>query len=337
MKKAVTIKDIATRLNMSFSTVSKALNNDPTISKLTKERVKKQAAEWNYIPNEAARHFKLNKTFTLGLIIPDLLDQFFVQAINGVEKIASEEKYNVIVSQSHENPQKEEHIIDLMKRNRVDGVIVVITKKSQEMTTFHNLQEIGIPVVFIARPPHSDAFHTITSDNEGGAFQATEYLISCGHKRIAHLMGPAALSVTFSRLKGYRSALRKYKIKYDEDLVKTGDFTKESTYNAMESLMTTKLTPSAIFTFKNYITLDAMEYLKKAYPEKLDEIAFAGFGNLPLFEYLDHKPVASIEERSYEMGEAAARLVFKMIKMEAFTQPKKGTHIQIPCKLIIHQ
>ena len=126
---AVTIKDIAAKLNMSFSTVSKALNNDPSISTPTRERVKQLAADWNYIPNEAARHFKLNKTFTLGLIIPNMLDQFFVLAINGAEKIAARENYNVIISQSHEDPTNEERIVDLMKRNRVDGLIVVITKK----------------------------------------------------------------------------------------------------------------------------------------------------------------------------------------------------------------
>src|SRR5437762_2827499 len=123
MKKGVTLKDIATRLNMSISTVSKALSGDASISELTKQRVIKLSSDWNYVPNEAARHFKLNKTFTLGLIIPDLLDQFFVLAINGVEQIAAQQKYNVIVSQSHEDAAHESKIVDIMIRNRVDGVI----------------------------------------------------------------------------------------------------------------------------------------------------------------------------------------------------------------------
>ena len=120
MKKGVTIKDIAKKLNMSISTVSKALSNDINISAFTKERVQNLAKEWSYIPNEAARHFKLNKSFTIGLIIPDLLDQFYVLAINGVEKIAEKEKYNVIISQSHEDVGKEENILSaLLKINQL--------------------------------------------------------------------------------------------------------------------------------------------------------------------------------------------------------------------------
>ncbi len=151
MKKGVTIKDIAKRLNMSISTVSKALSNDIYISAFTKERVQNLAKEWNYIPNESARHFKLNKSFTIGLIIPDLLDQFYVLAINGVEEIAEKEKYNVILSQSHEDVEKEEKITNVMISNRVDGVIVAITKDTKNMMLFQKLISVGIPDICIAR------------------------------------------------------------------------------------------------------------------------------------------------------------------------------------------
>lgn len=338
MKKAVTIKDIAVKLNMSFSTVSKALNNDSSISMLTRERVKKLAEEWNYIPNEAARHFKLNKTFTLGLIIPSMLDQFYVQAINGAEKIAAIEKYNVIISQSHEDHLNEEKVVDLMKRSRVDGVIVAISKKTQDMASFQKLENIGIPVVFFSRHPTVDSFDYITADNEGGAFKATEYLIKKGHSRIGHLMGPESMSVSQIRLQGYKKALEKNKIVFVPDLVKAVDLTEESTYAAMSQFMKMKLPPTAIFTFKNYISLDAIEFLKKKYPQKLNDIDFAGFGNLPLFRYLDHKPVASIEESSYEMGEEAARLLFQIIKREDEPlHPRTAQHIQINCKLVVHK
>ena len=129
MKKGITLKDIARKLNMSVSTVSKSLNNDSTISAITRERVKELADKWNYIANESARHFKLNKSFTIGLIIPDLQDHFFVKAINGIEKIAEAENYNIILTQSHENTCKEESIVNMMIRNRVDGLIAAVTKR----------------------------------------------------------------------------------------------------------------------------------------------------------------------------------------------------------------
>ena len=337
MKKGVTIKDIALRLNMSVSTVSKALNNDLSISVPTKDRVRQLANDWNYIPNEAARHFKLSKTFTLGLIIPDMLDQFFVLAINGAEKIAANEKYNVIISQSQEDPANEERIVDLMKRNRVDGLIVVITKKTQDMSPFLNLKSVGIPVVFFARPPKDDSFDYVTADNEGGAFKATEYLINQGHQRIGHLMGPECMAVSQLRLQGYKTALQKNKIGFDPGLVQAVDLTEESTFLAMSQFMKMPSPPTGIFTFKNYISLDAIEYLKKNFPGMVNKIDFAGFGNLPLFRYLDHKPVASIEESSYEMGEEAARLLFQFIKEEDSMTTRAVQHIQIHCKLVVHK
>jgi LacI family transcriptional regulator len=336
MKKGVTIKDIAKRLNMSISTVSKALNNDSSISLPTKERVRKQAEEWNYVPNEFARNFKLNKSFTIGLIIPDLLDQFYVLAINGVESIAEKENYNVIVSQSQDDVSKEEKITNLMISNRVDGVIVAISKKTIDMHLFQKLMSIGIPVVCIAREPKGYSFNYVSSDNREGAFKATEFLIKKGHKRIAHLMGPQSMQTCQVRFEGYRQGLQANNIPLDTDLVKTVDFNKKTTEKAMMELMKLKTPPTAIFAFKNYITLDVIHFLKREFPEKLHAIDITGFGNLPLLKYLDHKPVASVEENSFEMGKQAAKLLFQMINEEMNIHNENPENIQIPCKLVVH-
>ncbi len=335
--RAITLKDIAQRLNMSVSTVSKALSGDAAISELTKERVRKQAAEWNYIPNEAARNFKLNKTFTIGLIIPSMMDQFYVMAINGVEKIAGDEKYNVIISQSHEDTAAEERIVDLMKRNRVDGLIITITKNTKELAIFKKLEDLNIPVVFVARTPNDPSFNSVTANNEEGAYKATKFLLKKGHTRVAHIMGPSSLTVSNTRLEGYKRALASHKIKFAPELVQETDLTAKGTIKAMKALLKLKDPPTAIFTFKNYISLDAIEYLKKNEPKKLDKIDFTGFGNLPLFQYLDHKPIASIEESSYEMGEEAARQLFLQIKKDEDAEPKPAQHIKIECKLIVDQ
>ena len=337
MKKGVTIKDIAKKLNMSISTVSKALSNDIYISAPTKERVQNLAKEWNYIPNESARHFKLNKSFTIGLIIPDLLDQYYVLAINGVEEVAEKEKYNVILSQSHEEVDKEEKITNLMISNRVDGVIVAITKNTVNMQLFQKLSSVGIPVVCISRKPSDPLFNYVLSNNKEGAQKATEFLIKKKHKRIAHVMGPVNMQTCKDRFEGYKLALQKHRIPFDPELVKTVDFTKESTIKAMKELMKLKRPPTAIFTFKNYITIDAIEFLKTKYPDKLNKIDFAGFGNLPLLQYMDHKPVAVIDENSFEMGTRAAELLFQIIREEDPGSDIKQQHIQIPCKLIVYQ
>lgn len=336
MKKGVTLKDIAQKLNMSVSTVSKALSNDPAISELTRERVKKLSVEWNYVPNEAARHFKLNKTFTIGLIIPDLLDQFFVLAINGVEKIAAREKYNVIVSQSHEDVLHEEKIVDIMIRNRVDGVIVAITKNTKDMSSFKKLINIGIPVVFFSRYPQEPSFNYVSANNEDGAMKAMEFLVKKGHTRIAHIMGPETMQVCQIRLDGYKKGLKKNHIEFDPSLVRVVDFTPASTYKAMLQLMKIKRPPTAVFTFKNYFSLDAIDFLKINYPDKLNKIDFVGFGNLPLIQHLDHKPAASIEENSYTMGIEAAQLLFTNMTLQETEQKEISHHIKVPCKLVVH-
>jgi DNA-binding LacI/PurR family transcriptional regulator len=337
MGKGITLKDIAIKLNMSISTVSKALNNDSSISTLTKERVQKQAREWNYIPNESARHFKLNKSFTVGLIIPDLLDQFYVLAINGIEEIAAIEKYNIILTQSHEDIVKEENIVNIMIRNRVDGVIMAITKNTVDMAFLEKFKLVGIPVMCMVREPLNHSFNYVSVNNKDGAFKATDFLIKKGHLRIAHLMGPETLQISQIRFEGYKEALQKNKIPLDMKLVKVVDFTKRETEKAMQDLMKLKSPPTAIFTFKNYITLDAIGFLKRRYPDKLDLIDFTDFGNLPLFDYLDHKPIASIEEDFYEVGKQAAQLLFQMINEEKNTQKEDFGKIEIPCKLVIHK
>ena len=335
MKKGITIKDIAKKLNMSISTVSKALNNDVTISTLTKERVHETAKKMHYVPNEAARNFKQSKTFTIGLIIPNLLDQFFVLATNGVEVVSEKEKYNVILAQSHEEVAIQEKIMNVMIRNRVDGVIVAITKNTVDMQLFRDLESMGIPVVFIAREPPSPAFNYVVTTNEEGSFNATEFLIKKGHTRIAHLMGPVSMQTSLVRMQGYKKALLANNLAVDNELVKEVDFSHESVGAAMQQLMDLPERPTAVFVFKTYIALDAIEYLKKHYPHTLDTIDFLGFGNLPLLQYLYHKPIASIEENSFEMGVKAAELLIKIINQPdtEFSEPE---HVEINCNLLVH-
>jgi len=337
MEKGKTLKDIAKKLNMSISTVSKALNSDASISTITKERVQKQAIEWNYIPNESARNFKLNKSFTVGLIIPDLSDLFFVLAINGIEEVVAKEGYNIILAQSHENIIREEDIANIMIRIRVDGVIVAITKNTTSISFLEKFKSVGIPIICIIREPQNHSFNSVSLNNKEGAFEATDFLIKKGHSRTAHIMGPYTLQISHVRFEGYKEALEKNKIPLDMQLVKVVNFTRKDTEKAMEELMNLKNPPTAIFTFKSEITLDAILFLKRKYPEKLDLIDFTDFGDLPLFDYLDHKPIASIEEDFFEVGKQAVKLLFQLIKGEKNNPNENPQNIEIPCKLVIHK
>lgn len=334
MKKGITLKDLAKKLNMSVSTVSKSLNNDQAISTYTKARVKNLAEEWNYVVNESARNFKLNKSFTIGLIIPDLRDHFFVEAINGIEEIAGTENYNIMVAQSHEDTQKEKSIVQIMVKNRVDGIIAAVAKHTTDISSFEQLKTMDIPVIHIVRELRTDCFSCVSVNNVEGAFKATDFLIKQGHSRIAHIMGPKTMPISLSRFEGYQQALHKNNISFDKTLVTEVDFTLKETDKAMQKLMKLPNPPTGIFSFKNDITLDAIAFLKKKYPGRLGTIQFTDFGNLPFFKYLDYKPIASVQEDFFEVGKQSARLLFEMIQGKRTNQDNKLTHIKIPCKLI---
>lgn len=336
MKKGVTIVDIAKKLNMSTSTVSKALNDHRSISRLTKDRVKALANLWNYVPNEAARHFKLNKSFTLALIIPDLFDQFYVFAINGVEEVANKNKYNVIVSQTHEDPEKEAMVIDNLFSSRVDGVIIAISKNTKSNEKLKQLTEVGIPVIFLSRSTEDPSYSYVSSNNKSGTQKAIRLLIEKGHTRIAYIMGPRTLTTSHLRLDAYKNALIKYKISYDNALVKETDFTTNTTEMALKQLIELKNPPTAFFTFKTYISLDILDFFKLNYPQQLSIIDTIGFGNLPLIKYLENKPVGAIDENSFEMGKQAAEAIFSSMHANESNTHIMPFHIQIPCRLIVY-
>ena len=266
--------------------------------------------------------------------MPELLDQFYVLAVNGVEDVASKKNYNVIISQTHEDNERETDIVDNMVRNRVDGVIIAISRNTRNIDKFKKLIKNGIPVVFFSRSFPDPDFDFVSTDNEDGAFKAVKFLIGKGHKRIAHLMGPTFLRTSHQRLEGYREALRKSKIGFDEDLVVEVDFTPGQTFAAVKKLMNLDEPPTAFFSFKNYVSLDVINYFKQHHPALLGKIDIAGFGNLPLIQYLDHKPTASIDENSYQMGIQAAELIFEKIESsdsDKFPAPK---FIKVPGTLV---
>lgn len=332
MKKGVTIIDIAKKLNMAPSTVSKALNDHHSISSITKERVKALATEWNYVPNEAARHFKQNKSQTLAVVIPNLLDQAFILIIRGIEKVAAQHHYNVIISESYDNAVKEAGIINDLISKRVDGVIIAIAKNSISVDKLKRLEEVGTPVTLICRPLSTTTFNIVTSDTEDGAVKMIRFLQKKGHKRIAHIMGPKSFETSNLRLQAYKKALEVAKIKFDPALVKESSFTEKSTAKAVDELIKMENAPTAIFVFKNYLSLDIINHLKVKHPNYLNQLAIVGYGELPLYRYLDHKPLASIDERPGLIGEKAADIVFQRIN-KAENEDLPFGHFKIPCSL----
>ncbi|AQG80612.1 LacI family DNA-binding transcriptional regulator [Spirosoma montaniterrae] len=337
MTKPVTLKELSQELGVSVATVSKALNHDPTIGHYTRERVLKLAQDRNYIPNENARNFQQQKSLTIGLLIPNVLDQFFVQAINGVDAVAVDTHYSLVVAQTRDDPNRAAAVLNMMLRDRVDGLIATITPNTTDLAPYQRLEAAGIPVVYMARSPNDPACHRVVCQNVQGATQATRFLLERGHRRLAHLKGPDAISASHQRQTGFANAIADWPERPRSVQVETVDLLAESVYKAMQRLMERPDYPTGILTFKTYITLDAIDFLRQHYPERLARIDFVGFGNLPLIRYLDPKPAASVEENAHLMGQETMRLLLRLMQNAETGVVTNPQHIEVPCKLIPHE
>ncbi|HET7119328.1 MAG TPA: LacI family DNA-binding transcriptional regulator [Hanamia sp.] len=336
--KITTLKEIARRLNFSISTVSRALHNHPSIGLRTTEQVKKLAKELNYEPNQTALRFKQQKTNTLGVILPNLKEEFFSQAINGIEDIAKKNNYSVLIGQSHDDVEREKQIITAMKNQHVDGLIVSISKHTKNYDHLIGMKKYNIPIVFFDRVPDLPDVHKVSSDIFAGTRLAIEFLIKNGHKRIGVINGPAEMKSCMERTNAYMDVLQKKKIKIDMSLLATTDLTQEKTYEAMDQLLKLKQRPTAIVTINDYVALDAIQYARKLKLKINKDICFVSYANLPITNYLEFPPLASVEQFPYLQAQKATEILFDLFeKQKKHSVENNYRNIVIEGRLVINQ
>jgi DNA-binding LacI/PurR family transcriptional regulator len=309
MPENYTLKDLARMLKMSPSTVSKALNDYSTISEMTRTRVRELAQRLNYSPDPAAVSFKTKRSFSLGVIIPNLTDHFYATAVGGIEEFAMRQGYKCMVCQHFEDLDREQDFCRMLERNKVDGLIVSISRNTSDIAHFKHLEDRGIPVVYFVRRPGADETFHVTSNVYQGTIDAVEFLAGKGHRRIGHILGPPGLIATADRLNGYKDGLIRSGLSWDESLTANSDLSETGTMMAIEKLITLNDPPTAIITFKDYVALDAMLHLKRKNNGNPPTIEFVGFGNLPMLRYLDNPPLASLEEQCAAIGRRSAELL----------------------------
>ncbi len=305
-----TIKELARLSNVSISTVSRALNDHPSIGTQTKERIKKLALELNYEPNIAAIQFKKGCSMTIGVIVPELSETFFSTAVSGIEDVAMLNGYNVIIGQSHNDIEKERKIVDSFKKNRVDGILVSLSKTTRNTSHFKELERYNIPVIYFDRVPNTKDNHTVSSDLYKASMDIVDFLWTEGHRDIALLKGPNCMTSTTERMRGFMDGLIKRKVKTDASLFGITDLSKEGTYNAMKDILSQRNRPTAVIAFNDYVALDAMEYVQSYTSLKLNkDIIFVSYANNPLLSYLrNYSPAASVEQFPYRQGQLAMEM-----------------------------
>jgi len=334
-QKLPTIKEIAQRLNISPSTVSRALHDHPSIGLRTKMQVQKLAAALHYEPNQTAIFFKQRKTFTIGVVLPELTEFFFSRAISGIEDIAVKHNYNVLFGQSHDDVEREKQIIIAMKNQRVDGVIASLAKHTRNYDHFMALQKYNIPVVFFDRVPSLGSVHKVSFNMTQGTQEALLFLIGQGHRRIGVLNGPEEMRSSKQRTDTYQNVLQKKKIKIDLSLIVSTDLTKEGTKKAMQELLSRKPRPTAILAINDYVAMDAIQFVRAAGYKMNEDICFVSYANLPITSYLDHRPMASVEQYPYEQGAKAFEILMQVLAGEGSQEPYHT--VEIDGRLIVHE
>jgi len=333
-KKLPTIKEIASRLNISVSSVSKALRDHPSIGLVTRMKVKKLAEDLGYEKNLSAISFQQQKSLIIGVIIPELREEFFSAAMNGIEKIARHHHYVVLIGQSHDDAELEAEIVGSMKKHRVDGVLVSISKNTPNIDHFSPLEKSGIPVVYFDRVPQSADINSVSCNLYYSSMEIIDYLVSQGHHRIGYIQGPETLSIRNERLEGYYDAHKRKNLSVDPLLLANTDFSSESTFAAMENLLSLKKRPTAIIAFNDYVAFDAIEWAKRKKIKINQDITFISYANLPISLYMDNSPLASVEQFPYEQGCKAAELLISLINNVDDHIPYQN--IELKGQLILH-
>jgi LacI family repressor for deo operon, udp, cdd, tsx, nupC, and nupG len=338
-QKLPTIKEIAKKLNVSVSTVSRALSDHPRIGLRTKQQVQQLAREMNYVPNPKAIYFKQKKTFIIGVIIPYIREEFFSQAISGIEAAAMENHYTILFGQSYDDIEREKSVLEAMKQQRVDGMIVSLSKQTNRYEHLEALQQLDIPVVYFDRVPPTDEVSKVFCNLYQGTIDLVGWLISRGYKRVALINGPDKLGASKERLRGFLEGYSRKKLKVDMQLVEKTDFTKEKTIEAMENLLSLKNPPQAIISFNDYVHMDAVQYAHQQNIEVNKDIVFASYANLPITHYMAFPPMASIEQYPYGQGEKAMELLIKILNEKTLGSFQEGTVYQeeMPATLVAIQ
>jgi LacI family transcriptional regulator len=332
---AITIKDIARALNLSVSTVSKALRGSHEISEETKATIRAYASQHNYKPNPIAQSLKRGRSKSIGVIVCNIDNNFFSQAINGIESVARSKDYNVIITQSQESFEREVANSEHLSSRSVDGLIISLSAETKRIDHLVKLHEKGLPIVFFDRISDEIATHKVIANNFRGAFEATRHLLEQGFRRIATITSSASLSITNERLDGYKQALADAGLEADPEYIKFcphGGMIQEETRQALTELLKLPCRPDAIFTASDRLSTTTLSLLRKMRIAIPEEIAIVGFTN-SISADIFHPSLTAVVQPALEMGQLATELLIQLIESKRpvvdFSKRVLETQLQI--------
>jgi LacI family transcriptional regulator len=328
--KHVTIVDIAVKLGISPSTVSRALANHPDVRKETKDRVKRTADKLRYSPNPIAQSLKSSRTTTIGVIVPEIEHDFFSSAISGMEDIAYHAGYTIIVCQSNESYEREVVNANALMHHRVAGVVVSISQSTKSGEHFRDLLRRKIPVVFFDRTCDDVEASKVVIDDYKSAYEAVTHLIQRGYTNIAHFGGPRELGICIKRRSGYVDALKINQIALKPEYMRYCGLREQDGYSAMDFMLKEKMMPDAIFAVNDPVAIGAFQRIKEAGLKIPADVAIVGFSNNKITALVD-PPITTIDQPSFEMGRKATEILLSTIEDKTI-EPKT---LVLDTKLIV--
>ncbi|MEL7223079.1 MAG: LacI family DNA-binding transcriptional regulator [Bacteroidota bacterium] len=332
----VTIKDIAKELNISVSTVSRALADNPLVKPATKRAVTELAAKLNYQPNFTALSLRNNTTRTLGVILPQVVHEFFATVLRGIEDVAYSNGYSVIICNTHESYEREVIDAKALVNGRVDGILACVSKETEDYEHFHEFKKRNIPLVFFDCVVDGIETDKVIIDDCDAASSAVKHLIETGRKRIAYIGAPEGLLISKNRFKGYREALQSAGIDFDETLtihMAAGDY--EDGEESIEQLSKRGVAFDAVFAATDMLALGALKSLKKGGYAIPSDISVCGFSNWKISEIYEPS-LTTVHQPGYDMGQSAAEMLFAQISHKGDEPYKSNTKV-LKTSLIVRE
>jgi LacI family transcriptional regulator len=323
MTKKITIHDIARKLNITASTVSRALNDHPKISKKTKKLVQQMAEKLGYERNTIASALRSGTSRLVGVIVPNIDRSFFSSIISGIEKILNPAGYHVIITQSHESLVNEISNMETLLNTQVDGILMSISKETFTSDHIEKALTKGRRIIFFDRIIEQLPVSSVVVDDFNGAYQAVKQLIEQGYKRIAHFSVNPRISVYRDRFRGYKSALEDHNIPVIPEYILEVANKEDSGVRAIKKLLEMAHPPDAVFSSSDFSALGAMQYLRESDIKIPEDIGLWGFSNEPFTKFLN-PPLSSVDQNSTQMGETVAKVFLNQVNNEEkFDQGQK--------------
>jgi LacI family transcriptional regulator len=329
-KRHVSLKDLALELGVSISTVSRALNDHPDISPEITQKVKKLATEMNYTPNPLAMGLLKQATRMIGVIVPDLVTHFYSSIISGIEAVAEEKGYYILIASSNESLRKEIKAVDNLLKTRVEGLIVCLSQETKSFDHFDQLIQNNIPLVFFDRVCRTDEVSSVVVDNVKAAQKITEHFYTSGSSRIAYIAGPEHLNISEERTAGYLAGIKKCGLEFQPELLEKCNLSTKEAMKATARLLDLPERPDAIFGINDTVAFAAMKEIKRRGLRIPEDVALVGFTDEFHSTVVD-PALTSITHPTFEIGQEAARLFFRSIE----NPDVKPEQIVLKTKLVV--